>query len=265
MKLTPGDLQLALRNQSNIRHFFFYPAIASTNDKAKELALRGAEEGTLVLADCQTAGRGRLDRHWFSPPGLGLYASFILRPRVPAERAFGASMAAGLAVTTAAAGQHVQSAVGLKWPNDVMAEGKKLAGTLAEIGVQGGLVEWCVIGIGVNVNHSPNDFPTDLRDRAISLRQLCHRRVDRLPFLLELADSLWSWYSRFLTGGIPALLPEWRRRSTLLGRTVRVETAGESYVGTALDLEADGSLRIRLESGTEEVLTAGDVSLVQYR
>jgi BirA family biotin operon repressor/biotin-[acetyl-CoA-carboxylase] ligase len=265
VRLTPSNLQIAFRNQTDVRHFFFYPSIGSTNDKARELATLGAEEGTLVVADCQTAGRGRLDRHWFSPPGLGLYLSMILRPGVPAEQAFGVHMAASLATVAATEAQHVQGAVGVKWPNDVMAEGKKLAGILSEVGVVGGVLDWCVLGIGINVNHTRTDFPADLRDRAISLRELCHRRVDRLDLLLRLLESLWSSYRTFREQGIDGLAPEWRRRSTLLGRTVRVETAGETYVGTALGLEPDGALRIRLESGAEEVLRAGDVFLVQYR
>jgi len=265
MKLTPPNLQIAFRNVTDVRHFFFYPTIGSTNDKAKELAQKGAEEGTLVVADCQTAGRGRLERHWFSPPGLGLYTSIILRPQVPAERAFGIHMAAALACVEAADAQHLQSVVGIKWPNDLVAEGCKLAGILSEVGLQGGLVEWCVVGIGLNVNHTHADFPPDLRDRSVSLRELCHRRIDRLEVLVQLLEALFPWYDRFLQGGIEALDPEWRRRSTLLGRTVRVETAGETYVGTALSLESDGALRIRLESGAEEVLHAGDVQLVQYR
>ena len=265
MRLTPAHLQIAFRNLTDVRHFFFYPTIGSTNDKAKDLAQKGAEEGTLVIADTQTAGRGRLDRHWFSPPGLGIYLSAIVRPKVPAESAFGVHMAAAIALAQAADAQHLQGAVGIKWPNDLVAEGRKLAGILSEVGIQAGILEWCVVGVGINVNHTRTDFPPDLRDRAISLREICNRRLDRLDLVVQFIDTFWLWYDRYLEGGIAVLAPEWRRRSTLLGRTVRVETAGETYVGTALDLENDGALRVRLESGTEEVLHAGDVELVQYR
>lgn len=265
MRLTPANMQIAFRNIPDVRGFFFYPTIGSTNDKAKELAVKGAEEGVLVIAECQTAGRGRLDRHWFSPPALGLYCSMIFRPKVPAERAFGVHMAAALALSQAADAQHLQSTVGIKWPNDLVAEGRKLAGILSEVGISGGMVDWCVVGVGLNVNHRLTDFPPELRDRAISLREICHRRLDRLEILIEFLEALFPLYDRFLTEGIPSLMPEWRRRSALLGRTVRVETPGETYVGVALGLEEDGALRIRLESGAEEVLHAGDVHLVQYR
>jgi BirA family biotin operon repressor/biotin-[acetyl-CoA-carboxylase] ligase len=265
VNLTAANLQLAFRNSEFVRHFFFYPTIGSTNDKARELAAKGIEEGTLVIAEGQTAGRGRMGRHWYSPPGHGLYLSVVLRPRVPVERAFGVHMSVALAAAEAAESAGVQGLVGVKWPNDLMAEGRKLAGLLTEVGVQGGLLEWCVVGIGLNVNHGRRDFPPDLRDRAISLRQLCHRRVDRQGVLLTLVSALARWYGLFMAEGMPPLTREWRRRSTILGRAVRVETAGETIVGWAVDLEEDGALRIRLESGREEVLRAGDVNLVQVR
>jgi BirA family biotin operon repressor/biotin-[acetyl-CoA-carboxylase] ligase len=265
MPLTAANLQIAFRNLETVRHFYFYPSIGSTNEKAKELAMVGAEAGTLVVADGQTLGRGRSGRHWFSPPGLGLYVSFILRPDVPPDRAFGAHMAASLAAVHAVDALGPQSVVGIKWPNDLVAEGRKLAGVLAEVGFRGGRLDWCVVGIGLNVNHTPTDFPMELRDKAVSLRELCHRRLDRVQVLVRLLDGMHQWMDRFQSQGMEALAAEWRRRSSILGRSVRVETAGEAYVGTAVALEGDGALRIRLESGTEEVLHAGDVHLVQYR
>lgn len=263
--LKASDLQIAFRNQEFVRHFFFYDSIGSTNQKAKELAHAGAEEGTLVVANGQTEGKGRSGRHWFSPPGLGLYISMILRPQVPAEAAFGPHMAASLAAAHAADSVRPQGVVGIKWPNDLVAEGRKLAGVLSEVGVKGGLLDWCVLGVGLNVNHTRTDFPPEFRDKAISLRELANRRVDRTGLLLAFLEGLSSWYGRFQEEGMEVLVPEWRRRSSILGRTVRVETAGEVYVGTALGLDETGALRIRLESGAEEVLHAGDVHLVQYR
>lgn len=265
MSLSASNLQMAFRNSEHVRHFFFYPSIGSTNDKARELAKAGAEEGTLVIADGQTSGRGRAGRHWYSPPGLGLYVSMILRPGVPAEQAFGVHMVASLAAVDAAETAKAQSVVGIKWPNDLVAEGRKLAGILSEVGFQGGNLDWCVLGIGLNVNHTITDFPRDLRDKAISLHELCHRRLDRTEILLSLLEGIGVWYARFKEEGIEGLASEWRRRSAILGRPVRVETAGETYVGIATALEIDGALRVRLESGAEEVLHAADVHLVQYR
>ncbi len=265
MNLTPQKLQIAFRNSDFVRHFFYYPAIGSTNDKAKELAAGGAEEGTLVIADAQTAGRGRLDRNWFSPPGLGLYMSFVLRPGVAPDRSAGSLMAVSLAAAEAVEELGIQGVVGIKWPNDLVAEHRKVAGVLSEIGVSGGKVDWCVVGIGINVNHTLADFPVELRDKATSLRELCHRRIDRLDLMKSLIAGVSRWNGRFTRDGLEPLIAQWRRRSAILGKRVRVETSGEVVVGTAVGLEPDGALRVKLESGAEEVLHVGDVHLVQYR
>jgi BirA family biotin operon repressor/biotin-[acetyl-CoA-carboxylase] ligase len=265
MNLTPAKLQVAFRNSDFVRHFFYYPSVGSTNDKAKQLAAAGAEEGTIVIADAQTAGRGRLERSWFSPPGLGLYVSFIFRPGVPPTRGAGTLMAVSLAAAEAVEEMGIQGVVGIKWPNDLVAEGHKVAGVLSEVGLSGGMVDWCVVGIGLNVNHTRADFPVDLRDKATSLRELCHRKLDRLDILLSMVQGVSRWYGRFLDEGMDPLVPAWRRRSAILGKKVRVETAGEVVVGTAVGLDPDGALRVQLESGTEEVLHVGDVHLVQYR
>ncbi len=265
MQLTAANLQLAFRNSDFVRHFFFYPSIGSTNDKAKALAQVGTEEGTLVVADAQTSGRGRLARNWFSPAGLGLYVSIIFRPQVPAESASGILMAVTLAAAEAVESERIGGVVGIKWPNDLMMEGRKLGGILCEMGVQGGVLEWCVAGLGLNVNHTPKDFPAEIREKAVSVRELCHRRLDRLAILLRLVERASANYDLFRREGTEALAPAWRRRSSILGREVRVETSGEVVVGTAVGIEPDGALRVRLESGSEEVLHVGDVHLVQVR
>lgn len=263
--LSAAGLQVAFRGSDFVRHFFFYPTIGSTNEKARELAGRGVEEGTLVVADCQTAGQGRSGRHWFSPPGLGLYLSFILRPGVPVEEAFGVHMAFSLGAAEAAEWARPQGMIGIKWPNDLVAEGRKLAGVLSEVGLSGGRLDWCVVGVGFNVNNTLKDFPIELRNKATSLREICLRRIDRTELLLEIVARVGRWYGRFREEGMPGLVPEWRRRSTILGREVRVETPGEVTVGTVSGLAPDGALVVRLESGVEETIRVGDVDLLQYR
>jgi BirA family biotin operon repressor/biotin-[acetyl-CoA-carboxylase] ligase len=119
--------------------------------------------------------------------------------------------------------------------------------------------------VGLNVNHTVADYPADLRQRAISVRQLCNRHVDRPRLLAVMVERAAAWYQTFLEDGMPRVLDEWKRRSSILGRLVRLETAGETYVGTAVAVEDDGALRIRLEGGAEEVLHAADVHLVQIR
>jgi BirA family biotin operon repressor/biotin-[acetyl-CoA-carboxylase] ligase len=258
-------LQIAFQNSRFVKHFYYYPSIGSTNDKARELAQRGAEEGTLVIADAQTAGRGRGDRTWHSPGGLGIHVSFIFRPGTPADSAFGVLMSVCLGTAGAVEAVQRQGVVSIKWPNDLFVEGKKLGGVLSEFGTSGGAVDWAVIGLGLNVNHSLKDFPVSLRDKASSLHMVCRRPVDRVTLLVDLIERSAAWYREYLDRGMTALVPEWRRRSAIIDRLVRVETAGETYVGTAVGIEETGALRIRLESGAEEVLHAGDVHLLQVR
>lgn len=258
-------LQVAFQHSRFVQRFFYYDSIGSTNDKAKQLAVQGMGEGTLVIAEEQTAGRGRGDRTWYSAPGRGIYVSFLFRPKVPADSAFGLLAAVSLGAASAAQAVGVQGLVGIKWPNDLVVEGKKLAGILSEVSLSGGMVDWAVVGLGLNVNHAAEEFPMEIRERAVSLRMLCLREIERERLLIDLVERTAAWYEEFLENGTAALVPEWRRRSALVGRMVRVETPGETYLGRAVALEDDGALRVRLESGAEEVIRAGDVNLVQYR
>lgn len=267
--MTPEGLQLAFQQSKFVRRFFYYESIASTNDKAKELAIQGVEEGTLVLAAAQTSGRGRNDRTWFSAPGLGIYASLIFRPQnLPAPNAFGilASVALGaIEAVDAVDAAEPKANVGIKWPNDLVVGEKKLAGILSEVGTKGGNVDWCVVGIGLNVNHEASDFPNGLQSRATSLNVLCDRTFELQPILVEMVERTGVWYRTFLDQGMSTLLAAWRERSIILGREVRLETAGETYVGEAVAIEDNGGLRIRMEGGVEEVLHAGDIQLAQVR
>ena len=258
-------LQLAFRRSPFVRHFFFYPEIGSTNDRARELASLGADEGTLVIAEAQSAGRGRGDRVWHSPPGKGIYVSMLFRPRVSPEAGFGVlaavSLGAAAAVETLAPG----TGIAVKWPNDLFVGSRKLGGLLSEIGTSGGLLDWVVVGLGLNVNQAEGDFPEELRERATSVRLEEGCEIDRVRLLTLLVDRTAALYAAFREGGMEAVLPEWRRRSSVLGRQVRVETAGETYLGTAAAVEDNGALRVRLEGGAEEVVHVGDVQLVQFR
>ena len=259
--MTPEALQLAFQKSSFVRHFYYFPTIGSTNEKAKLLAGSGAPEGTIVIAEEQTAGRGRNKRTWHSPPDTGIYTSLIFRPDLPASEAFGVLMASALGLLDAVDDLPLSTPAGLKWPNDILAQGKKLAGVLSDVGLARGRVSWCVVGVGLNVNQE--SFPGELEDKAVSLQMLTGQVYDRTALLHALLEKIHVRYQTLLTKGTEAVLQPWRERSTILGNMVRVETAGETYVGTVAGIEDDGALRVRLESGAEEVLRAADVQLVQ--
>ena len=166
-RLTALELRPLLNTHDLGRELHCYEELGSTNDRAKELAEEGAEHGEIVVAEAQTAGRGRRGREWVSPPRRNLYFSVILRPELPPSRAAELTLVASIAVCDAARQAGVDA--GIKWPNDLLASGKKLAGILTELATEPDRVHWVVVGVGVNVNSRPEDFPEELRDEATSL------------------------------------------------------------------------------------------------
>lgn len=224
----------------------YHPSLASTNDRARELAARG-ETDVAVLADEQTGGRGRLDRKWASPPG-GIYCSVLIRPPVPPDRLPLLTIAAAVAATDGAAAAGVESAC--KWPNDlVVPDGRKLAGLLAESATADGVVDWVVVGLGLNANAEPDALPPE----ATSLRELAGEPIDRRAVTQAFLESFDTW-RRDLDGVIDA----WRDRADTLGRRVWVRTTDDEFVGVATDLDGSGALLVETNDRTRRV-TTGDV------
>jgi len=224
--------------------------VTSTNDIGRLLAAAGAAEGAIVVADCQTLGRGRRGRWWESPAG-GLWCSVLLRPRGRPSPGL-LSLAAGVAVAEAIeASAGVQAA--LAWPNDVMVQGKKAAGILIE-GAKGALV----VGIGINVAVPPEALTPDVARRAISLDAAAGRPVRRDVVLDALLDRLGRWYAAWLAAD-PGVIEAWRARDVLAGAPVVVTLPGEVLEGTAEGPDGDGALRIRLRDGGVRRVLAGDV------
>lgn len=236
-----------------------FPVTDSTNTRAMELAERGAVHGTIVCADEQTAGRGRLGRKWESPPGINLYATVILRPPIEPYLAPQLTL-----VTAIALAQAVEDSTGLaaslKWPNDLYLDGRKAAGILAEMAADPDRVRHVAIGVGLNINGLEADFPPELRDRATSIRLCagkCHPRVEILAAFLNRLDAA---YKAFLPGGFDALMPEWNRRSLLDGKHVLLRRRGEAEWGTAVGVDRNGVLRFRKDGETEsESVYSGEI------
>ena len=250
----PADVAGALAHAGDrlgifARRTLWYDEVGSTNDVAGALADRGAEEGVVVIADRQTAGRGRLGRSWASPAGAGIYVSVILRPSSDAAALL--TIAAGVAIADG-----IESATGLrvhlKWPNDVQVEGRKLAGILAE-----GAAQHVVLGVGINV--LPAAFPPDVAARATSLEGELGRPVERGLVLAECLASLAARYGQLHDEGGHRLLAAWRRRAvSTLGRRVEWESGGSRHVGQAEDIDEDGALVVK--SGPEVVrIRSGEV------
>jgi BirA family biotin operon repressor/biotin-[acetyl-CoA-carboxylase] ligase len=240
----------------------------STNADAMALAREGAPEGIVLVADHQTAGRGRAGRTWTAPPGAGLLLSILLRP--PAAVVDLTTMA--VAVAAAAAIESVAGfAPRLKWPNDLVWPGdgsvpdRKLAGILAEAdwSIDGEAVV-VVVGIGINVAW-PDDLPAELADIAVAINHVTDVLVDREALLVELLSELGPRYTALLAGDRAGLLDEWRDRSATLGHAVRVEHGDGEVEGTAVDITDDGHLVVETPDGSRRTFTIGDVVHLRRR
>ena len=227
--------------------------LGSTNDLLRSLAQQGAAEGTTVVAREQTAGRGRLGRIWASPPG-GLWLSVLLRPPEPADLL----LALAAAVGTAEGLRRTSSApVGLKWPNDLVLQGRKVGGVLVEA-----VPPWAVVGIGVNVNVERAMLPPDVREAAVSLAEVVGHTVDLDAALDGVLGGLDDAYDTLRRGGKDDVLDRWRRLNVTLGRPVRVRTGGRVVQGIAVDIDAAGALLVAGPGGGRVRVLAGDVTVL---
>ena len=233
----------------------FYPRLASTMEVAKrEAARRGAAEGTVIVADEQTAGKGRLKRIWLSPKG-NIALSVILYPDV-------AYLTSLIMVASLAVVHSIETVTGLKsqvkWPNDVLINGRKVCGILIESDVRGNIVDYAIIGIGVNVNLRLYDFP-DILSTATSLSHELGREVSRLDVIRQLLVEIERLYLTLQAGG--SIYEEWRDSLVTLGRRVRVKSGKTTYDGIAESVTIDGSLLLRRSDGSLSKIVSGDVTL----
>ncbi len=238
------------------RPFQFFTTIPTTQDIARDWAAAGAPPGAIVLADEQTAGRGRQGRPWIAPPGSGLMFSLILRPTLPPDRVQRLTMLAGVAVAETL-DPLLPGRVALKWPNDVLVAGRKIGGILCEAVWLGDQLDSVIMGIGINVSA---DFSgTELAEIATSIQAETGHPVDRLTLLADLLRRIDYWFTQE-----PALLPHWQRWLQTLGQTVIVYPKidhSDPYTGLAEAVDEDGALWVRLETGERRRVVAADVGL----
>ncbi|MEB2283936.1 MAG: biotin--[acetyl-CoA-carboxylase] ligase [Polyangiaceae bacterium UTPRO1] len=266
-RLLPTEIEQHLTTERFGRRLECFETIDSTNLRAAALARAGAPEGMLVLAEQQTAGRGRLGRSWVSPARVNLYASFILRPRLVPADAPQLALAAAVAVVRAlrALPGLAPERIAIKWPNDCLLDGRKIAGVLTEMDAEADRIRSVVLGIGVNLNAPARAFPPALRATATSVLLATGTRVDRPRFAAGLCAALEAVYDRVVGEGFAALAPEWEASSCLTGRSVRIEGGGRCSTGTVRGIDAAGRLVVAGPAGEERIM-AGDVTIVDgYR
>lgn len=259
-RLYPEEIRDGLTTRFIGRKVYYCPSVSSTNDLARELAVKGSGDGSLVVAEEQIGGKGRLGRGWYSPRYKGIWFSLILRPPVNPAEASQVTMMAAVALASAVR-EETGIEVGIKWPNDLLAEGKKLCGILTELSAEMDRINHLVVGVGLNVNQDPEDFQEEVRGTATSLKVEAGRAVARVKLLQASLAEFERWYTIWLAQGFSPILARWKEMTVTLNRPVRIHTLNKSWDGWAEDVDKDGALLLRLPGGELQRVVSGEVSL----
>ena len=238
---------------------YWYSQVDSTNTQAKRLAAQGAKNGTVLIAGNQTAGRGRMGRSFQSPDGMGVYLSVILRPNCSPEELMHLTCAVGVAMVRA-----VKQVCGicpqLKWINDLVVNGKKLGGILTEMSVSAGIVDYAVVGIGINCLQKEGDFCPEIASMATSLSMVAGKTILPEQLAAAMTEQLWQMYATLLSKK-SQWMADYKANCITLGKEVQVIRADTVQPGKALDLDADGGLLVAYSDGSAEIISSGEVSV----
>jgi BirA family biotin operon repressor/biotin-[acetyl-CoA-carboxylase] ligase len=261
--LLPAEIRNGLKTSAfGQERIDYFPVIDSTNVHARMIAHEGAPEGTIVVADTQLRGKGRKGRTWFSPAGQGIYVSVILRPRVPPSEAPPlVLMAAVAAAETLLA--HAAVPVTVKWPNDILVGGKKIAGILTEMRLDGDRIDHVVIGMGVNVNTPVESLPPEIAATATSLCAITGRTFSRVALLRTYLEKLEGWYALFRERSFEPIRERWLDLARIIGKQVKIAGVGRDYEGEVVDIDPNGFLILKSPDGAIQRILAGDVSLIE--
>jgi BirA family biotin operon repressor/biotin-[acetyl-CoA-carboxylase] ligase len=256
-KLLPAEIMEGLKTRYLRGPIHHFDSLPSTNDLAKELGSKDAAEGSLVVAESQTKGRGRLGREWDSPPAAGLYVSLLLRPLLPPTEMPQITLTAAVAVVRALR-RSAGLTPGIKWPNDLLVDGKKLGGILTEMETESDRIRHLVVGLGLNINN--REFPPPLNLTATSLVLATGSSISRREILQAWLEEFEALYDLFLNRDFEAILDEWRSYNVTLGQTVTVRQGPKEISGLALDVAGDGALLLRQETGEVIRVTSGEIA-----
>lgn len=243
------------------RNYIYYQKTDSTNTRARELASKGYPEGTVVVADTQTDGRGRRGRSWYSPEKQGIYVSVILRPVLPLKEISRISLLTAVA-TAETFQEELNLPARIKWPNDLLVDNKKIAGILAEVVSDMDGIEYIVVGIGMNIKNQLQDFPDDLRTPATSAFAESAHIVSRVKVLQGLLTRLEKHYFNLLNGNYANTLKQGRKFSLAIGQELRLDTVNGVLVGRAVDIDDNGFLLLRDKAGEIHTILSGEISIL---
>ncbi|MBA3016796.1 MAG: biotin--[acetyl-CoA-carboxylase] ligase [Proteobacteria bacterium] len=244
------------------KNIIFLNETDSTNTRAKELAAQGAPEGTLVIAEKQTEGRGRRGRSWFSPPGGGIYFSLILRPVIsPGETPKITLMTAVVLAETLISLMKLK--LRIKWPNDILVNGKKLAGILTEISTEMDAVNYIIVGLGLNVNTQFEKFPQDIKGNATSILIENGKQFPRVKLIQHYLKLYEIYYDMFKNNDFEPIMKRWRELADIIGKQIRVDVIGKTHIGKVVDVDNDGVLILKDDQGRLQRIFSGDVTLAR--
>ena len=258
--LRQNDIKQGLKTKVMGKELHLLPETASTNTLAMEMASQGAAEGTVVVAELQTGGKGRLGRKWISPKG-NLYLSVILRPNIPMHKAPIITLMGAVAITSAIRNLcNVPAAI--KWPNDILVANRKVSGLLTEMSAEQDQIRHLVLGIGVDVNMEQDSLPPDLRPLVTTLAAEAGKKINRTELLREILRQLDCWYQAFLNNTAD-VLREWEKLNMTIGNRIAVSGAGETLEGLAQGIDEEGRLIVLRDDGATRHVAAGDVSILK--
>lgn len=255
---TERELRKGLKTKTFGNKIYTFQTIDSTNNCAKTVANVGAAEGIVVIAEEQTEGKGRLGRSWQANSGENLTFSLLLRPKVHAEAINLLPLLVAVAVAQAIE-RTTKLKVECKWPNDLLINKRKVAGILIEGSVRQNVVDYVVIGLGINVNQT--QFPRELLQKATSLKLESNQEIDRTKLFKEILVSLETSYKPSIVNGLQSIVPSWLERATMMNKPIVVSEQGNVITGTVKGLSKNGGLILQTD-GTEKTLFAGDVTIV---
>ena len=258
--LLPDEIRDGLKTEIfGKNQIVYFKETDSTNTRAKELASKGSPEGTLVISEKQTKGRGRKGRNWFSPSQAGIYTSLILRPRIPPNEAPKMTLLTAIAVAETLRSL-TQLDANIKWPNDILINGKKIAGILTEISTEMDAIDYIVVGLGMNVN-TP-DFPEDIRKIATSVFIETGKYFPRVRLIREYLKWYEKYYKIFIKTGFDPIIKRWKELTNIIGRKIMVEMIDKKYIGEVEDINNDGILILKDNNGRYRRISSGDVTFM---
>ena len=259
--LSATEISFYLTTKIIGRNLVSFQSVKSTNDLASQVAGNYPDEGVVITSEKQTLGRGRLGRSWHSPEKVGAYISIIITPKMSPEKAPGLSVMTALAAAETFE-SYCPGQVKIKWPNDILIGNRKVAGVLTELYTKNNKIDYVVVGIGININQRPQDFPQNLRKIATSLRQVAGKKINRARLTAQFLGNFEMEYKQYQKNQLAGSLKRVRLYSSLLGQTITLKTGDKLLTGQALDIDKTGALIIEVD-GKKISVSGGEVTVVK--